>query len=171
MERWKDAGPCCDRVPQGPADQRPSTMQADARLAGPAKAEAERWRRPAAPLGGAALIMYGLIRQWVCSEGEGERGEAGDDGVCSGVGEGVEFAGCVGVADAVGSGLAGGVDVGDLVADEGAGGWVGMGGGDGLVEQVGAGFEQAGVWAGPRDDGCDGAVEGVAGEVGADGAF
>ena len=37
------------------------------------------------------------------------------------------------------------------------------------LEEVGAGFEQVGVGAGAGDDGADRAVEGVAGEVGADG--
>jgi hypothetical protein len=123
----------------------------------------------AGPRSGAALILYGLIRQWSCPEGQGQRGEAGDDGACVGVGEGFGFAGLVGVADAVGSGLAGCIHVGDLVSDQGAGGWFGVAGRDGLAQEVRARLELVGIRAGAGDDGTDRAVERVAGEVGADG--
>ena len=46
---------------------------------------------------------------------------------------------------------------------------IGFAGGDGLLEEVGAGFEQVRVRACAGDNGADLAIEGVAGEVGADG--
>jgi hypothetical protein len=67
-----------------------------------------------------------------CLESQSERGELAMMPPCAGIGESIDLARLVGVADAVGSGLAGCVGVGDLVADQGTWGGVGVAGGDGL---------------------------------------
>ena len=85
---------------------------ARARPAGRAPKAEPGGGRAAAPLCGAALIMYGLIRQRPCSEPESEVGEAGDGASGSGSGEAFAGAGCGRVADRLGSGAAGGADSG-----------------------------------------------------------
>jgi hypothetical protein len=75
---------------------------------------------PTAPLRGAVLIMYGLIRQWAGSESECEVGEAGDGASCAGGGE--VFASCDGgrVADSGNSRGSGGLHSLSRCGDDGA---------------------------------------------------
>lgn len=68
-------------------------------------------------------------------------GQAGEYDVRSGVVQAACFAGSVRITDAAGPSFLGGMDVRDLVTDEGAFGRDGVVGGDGLVDEVGTGFE------------------------------
>jgi hypothetical protein len=68
--------------------------------AGRASQRRARWRVRR----GAALIQYGLIPQWAGAQRRYKLGEAGDDGGCACLGEGIGLAELVGVADAVEAG-------------------------------------------------------------------
>jgi len=75
----------------------------------------------------------------------GEFGDVGDHGIGSSGGQVVGLAGLVGVADACGPDRSGGLYIGGLVTDQGAGVWLYAKGLGGSLDQVRAGLHQAGV--------------------------
>jgi len=102
----------------------------------------------------------------VCSDSYCQVGKTGDYDVGSNAGQGVNFARSVRMANAVSPGIASGEDVGYLITDEAAFERDCVVSDDGLVDEVRAGLEHGWVRAGAGDYRADGAVKGMAFQVG-----
>lgn len=77
---------------------------------------------------------FAIVSSRCSSDREGDCCEAGDDGVCVGIDEALILGRFIGVGNTVGSRVAGCFYVGELIAEQCAGVWLGSAGDDGLME-------------------------------------